>query len=143
MNLTDLNFADAADKGAALTLLHPTKRTPLVFGKSELVQIDLRGQDSDAFIEADNASRERAVEASRNGQKFSAAEADLRGAEILARATTGWRGIPQGWIDGTKDETPAKFSFENAVKLYTNRGVKWVRAQVDAFVGERANFLTA
>lgn len=85
----------------------------------------------------------RAVEQVTSGAKFSAAASDEEAAASLARATTGWSGVVQGWVDGTDDEAPAQFSIENARKLYLNRGVKWLRDQADRFVGDRANFLPA
>jgi hypothetical protein len=143
MSLASLNFATAANEGRVLTVLHPIERTTLLGADGKPVTITLLGKDSDAFVAAENAARNRAVEQVTSGAKFSAAASDEEAASSLARATTGWSGVVQGWIDGTDDETPAKFSVENARKLYLNRGVKWLRDQADRFVGDRANFLPA
>lgn len=141
MSLASLNFASAANEGRTMTVLHPIDRTALLDEKGDPVTITLLGRDSDAFIAAENAARNRAVEQIKEGAKFSAAAADEEAAASLARATTGWSGVVQGWIDGTGDETPAKFSVENAKKLYMGRGVRWIRDQADKFVGDRAHFL--
>ena len=143
MSLTSLNTAVAANAGRTMLVLHPTDRTPLTDAKGRPVTVDLLGRDSDVFVQAENIARNKAVEAIKEGVKFSSAAADLAGAETLARATTGWSGIPKGWIDGTDDETPASFSFQNAVALYSNKGVAWLRDQADKFIGDRANFLSA
>lgn len=143
MSLASLNFATAANEGRTMIVQHPVDRTALLDANKNPVTIDLLGRDSDTFVAGENAARNRAVEQITAGAKFSAAAADEEAAGSLARATTGWSGIPQGWIDGTEDETPAKFSFENAKKLYLNRGVRWLRDQADKFIGDRANFLPA
>lgn len=143
MDLTSLNFSDAANEGRALTVLHPVERTVLLDADKKPVTITLLGRDSDAFVASENAARNRAVEQLTSGAKFNAAGADEEAAASLARATTGWSGVPQGWIDGTRNKAPAEFSIENAKKLYLNRGVRWLRDQVDKFIGDRANFLPA
>lgn len=143
-NLASLNFASAADQGATMPVLHPIDRVPLLDAKKKPVTIDLLGRDSDTWIKGENAARNKSVEQLTTGAKYSAAAADRRDAESLARATTGWSGIPKAWLEeGSNDESPAEFSFENAVKLYTNRGVRWLRDDADKFVGTRANFLKA
>lgn len=147
MNLTSLQTSTAANSGRVMPVLHPNDRTPLfaIGAKPDEkipVTITLLGKDSDAFIKAENAARNRAVEQIKKQVKFSAAAADLEASQTLARCTTAWTGIPQGWLDGSDDESPADFSPEAALALYTNLGVRWVRDQVDEFVAERANFLT-
>jgi len=141
MSLTSLNTASAANEGRAMPVLHPEDRTPLLDEKGKPVTITLMGRDSDAFIKAENAARNRAMEQLSKGVKFSAAAAERQTCETLARCTVDWSGIPKGWLDGSDDETPVKLSEENAVALYSNPGVKWLRDQVDEFIGARANFL--
>ena len=141
MSLASLNFASAANEGRTMTVLHPVERTVLLDDKGAPVTITLLGRDSDTFIAAENAARNRAVEQIKEGAKFSAAASDEEAAASLARATTGWSGVVQGWIDGTDDNSPAKFSFDAAKKLYLSRGVRWIRDQADKFIGDRANFL--
>lgn len=143
MSLASLNTAAAANEGRTMPVLHPTDRTPLKDEKGKPVTIDLLGRDSDVFVKAENAARNKAVEGIKEGVKFSSAAADLAGAETLARATTAWSGIPKGWIDGSDDETPVPHTFENAVALYSNKGVAWLRDQADKFIGDRGNFLKA
>lgn len=143
MSLASLNTAAAANEGRVLTLVHPEDRTPLNGQNGKPITITLLGQDSDAFIKAENAARNRSVESLREAAKFSAAAADLQACEMLARCTVNWSGIPKAWLDGSEDESPVKHTDENAVALYSNPGVSWLRAQVDKFVANRANFLKA
>ncbi|MNS58674.1 hypothetical protein D3C72_916010 [compost metagenome] len=141
MSLTSLNTASAANEGRVMLVLHPEDRTPLLDEKKKPVTITLLGRDSDTFIQAENASRNRAMEQLSKNVKFSAAAAEQQTCETLARCTVDWSGIPKGWIDGTDDETAAKLTEESAAALYASTGVKWLRDQVDEFVGTRANFL--
>lgn len=141
MSLTSLQTASAANEGRAMPVLHPTDRVPLLNDKKVPVTITVRGRDSDAFIKAENEARNRAVERTSKAVKFSAAASDLEACQTLARCTTGWQGVPAGWLDGSDNEAPAEFSYDNAVALYTNPGVSWIREQVDQFVAARVNFL--
>lgn len=143
MSLASLNLSAASNEGRPMTVLHPVDRTPLKDAKGKPLTIDLLGKDSDTFIRAENAARNKAVETLTKGVKFSAAEASLEGAQSLARAVTGWSGIPKAWVDGSDDETPVSFDYETAVAMFSNPGVRWLRDQADEFVGTRAHFLTA
>lgn len=141
MDLLSLDVSPTANEGRALHLLHPAERTPLFGADKGPVTITLLGKDSDVFIKAERIIRNKRMEAMKKGGKHSAAEEDQEAWETLARCTTGWQGIPQGWIDGTADASPAEFSYASAVKLYQR--MRWVKEQVDEFVGTRENFLKA
>lgn len=143
MSLASLNLSAASNEGRPMTVVHPVERTPLKTDKGKPLTIELLGRDSDAFIRAENAAKNKAIETLTKGAKFSAAESALEGAQSLARAVTGWDGIPKAWIDGSDDETPVPFDYATAVALFTNPGVRWLRDQADEFVGTRANFLKA
>lgn len=142
MSLLSLSTATASNEGRAMPVLHPDDRTPLKGADKKPLTISLLGKDSDTFIQADQASRTKNMATMAKGVKFSAALMDQQVCETLARCTTGWTGIPQGWIDGSASEDPAKFSYDNALALYLNPGIRWLRDQADEFVGERRNFLT-
>lgn len=144
MGLTSLQTAASSNEGRKLAVLHPEDKVPLFAGEGEgkvPVTITLQGRDSDTYIRAERSNRELAFDQMTRKGKFKAAEQDHRNDALLAACTTTWTGIPKGWIDGTDDETPVEFSRESALALYANPGVKWLREQVDEFVGERANFL--
>jgi hypothetical protein len=142
MSLKDLNLAPVANKGQVLHLKNPGDGTELFDADKKPVTITLLGKDSDVFVKADNIKQNKMVEAAKRGAKYSAAQMREENEAIMARCTTGWSGIPKCWVEGKgEDETPAEFTFENAVALYHNIG--WVFEQADNFVGDRANFLTA
>lgn len=142
-DLLSLNLGEAANAGAPMTLLHPKHRTPLIAADGQPISINLLGRDSDAFIAADREAKARNYENISEGAKLSPAELELNFSKALARCTTHWHGIPQHWIDNSGSAAPAVCNYENALKLYENRGVKWVREQADKFVSDRANFMSA
>jgi hypothetical protein len=142
-DLLSLNFADAADEGATMTLVHPKHRTPLMAADGEPITIRLLGRDSDAFIAADRDAKNRNFENISEGAKLSQAELDLAYSRALAKCTVAWHGIPQHWIDNSGSAEPAECNPANALKLYENRGVRWVRDQADKFVSDRGNYLKA
>ncbi len=141
MSLTSLNTAVAANEGRAMAVKHPVERTPLKTADGTPVTITLLGQDSEVYTKADLDIQRATFERLSTGAPFSPAESAEQKTLGLAACTVAWSGIPQGWIDGTEDETPAPFSKANAAKLYSNLGVKWVRGQVEKFIEERAHFL--
>lgn len=144
MSLASLNLSSASNKGRTMTVLHPEERTPLKTADGTVLTITLLGRDSDAFIRAERAAKSKAFEQVTKKGKFNPAESDQQTAETLAACTTAWSGIPVAWLtEGGEDESPAEFSRANAVALYTNPGLRWLKEQVDEFVGDRANFLQA
>lgn len=140
-DLLALNIAEAANQGRVMELVHPKHRTPLIAPDGKPVSITLLGKDSDTYIAADREAKARNYENIAEGAKLSPAELDHAFSKTLAKCTTAWHGIPQDWIDNSKSAEPAKLTFDNAVKLYENPGVKWIREQADRFVGDRARFL--
>jgi hypothetical protein len=140
-SLLDLNFSDEADRGKVMQVLHPVSRVPLI-GPDELpVSISLLGTDSDVYNAEVNKNRDSNIEELRRRAKYSSAADDNKGARLLAKCTMGWHNIPMAWVDGSQDETPAEFSYDNALKLYKNRGVRWLREQVDEWMADRSNFM--
>lgn len=103
------------------------------------VQITLLGPDSSKYRSLTRENVRKRLERRALGAKdltveeIDEVEADSM--EILAVCTTGWVGVntPQG--------EPIPCTVENALKLYQNYPV--IREQVDAFVGNRANFIQA
>lgn len=142
-SLSELNFADTADSGATLTVLHPVNGTPLKALDGENITITLYGIDSDVYVKANNASRDQSVEELRRRAKFSSSADGYRGSKILAKCTIGWHGVPKTWLGGEQGDDEVPYSYDNALALYNNRGVKWLRDQVDEFIADRSNFLKA
>lgn len=146
-NLADLDFAETSDSGAPLYLKHPTQGIPLTLGEGDAavqVVIMLRGRDSQAFIEAGYSQAEKAQETMMELGKLSPPKArDYEQAHALALCVIGWKGVPLGWVEGSRDNDPVEFSYDNALRMFRNRGVRWVREQCQKFVDDRANFLSA
>jgi len=139
MSLTGLI---TVNEGRPMAVKHPTTRAPLVAADGTPVVLTLLGSDSEVFTRAELESQRATVDSlTGGGPAFDPAARYAEATEVMAACTTGWTGVPQGWIDGTDDESPAPFSKENAAKLYANPGVKWLRIQADKFMGDRSRFL--
>lgn len=129
MNLNKFDLT--ANPGATLELRDPAGAPIMKSDEKTPVTITLLAADSAPMLAARNASLNTAA---KRGGKLTAEAVMADSIRLLAKATTGWDGIG---ID--EDETP--FSYENAVLLYTR--FPFIREQVDTFVTERVNFLTA
>lgn len=144
MNLASLNTASAANAGAVLTVLHPTDRTPLKQADGTSITITVLGRDSEEFNRAERRNRKIQREAVMKRQPYSPADEDRAADAALAACTVAWTGIPAAWlVPDSTDEKPAPFTPEAALALYGNPGLRWLRDQVDEFIGERAHFLKA
>jgi len=137
MDLGTIDLEKRSDAGAELELEHPVTGDVLMQeGDDEKsIVINLAGIDSVAYR---NKQRElqskRIAKAARSRSRkgdFSVSDEDS--CELLAACTMGWDGIV---VDGEV----VKFSVKAAYTLYMER--PWIREQVDAFIGDRANFFT-
>ena len=136
MDLSALDTSKAAEQGAKLHLRHPTEDYPITDnGKKDgqPVTITLIGADSETFRRFSQSQMDRRLKAASKRQYTSAA-AEEDATDLLVACTVGWGNIE---LDG-KD---LPFSKENAKLLYDR--LPWVKEQVGAFIGERANFLKA
>lgn len=142
MSLARFNTAAAADEGRVLVLVEQGTGAPMINETTGgVVSIRLRGQDSDAFVQEDMRLRNAALDRIASGGKTTAEILERQQAELLAKLVVSWDNIPTCWIDNTDSEEPIKFTHDNAVALFMNRGVKWLREKVDRFVGRRDAFL--
>jgi hypothetical protein len=117
---------DASSRGEWLQLLHP------VSGESIGVEIKLLGRDSAAYVnKARDINAAKFAKAGR-GKKLDLLPSDDEQVDLLVAVTAEWRGVV---VNGEA----LAFSPENVRKLYAEQ--RWVREQVDLFVGDRANFL--
>ena len=93
--------------------------------------ISVVGVDSDAYREKEREQKRRNIAniSRTRGLAISLRSAESDAIELLASATTGWRG----------GEAIAPYSHAEAVRIYTQ--FPQVREQVDRVIGERANFL--
>lgn len=126
LDLDDLDVSAASEAGSNLTVLHPTSGEP-----TEIV-IQIAGPDSKRARDADREMTDRLTKEAID-KKLTPDDATFeRMASMRAASLTlGWSGIQWGGA-----EFP--FSADNAIKLYTER--RWIRTQVEAFAGQRANF---
>lgn len=142
MSLANLNLSAAANAGFRVVIVHPVDRTPLTGADEGPVYIDLFGRDADCVVKTQREQRNKLVEDASKKLPFSAAAQDLRDAELLAVASYGWGNIPKAWLTpGGEDEAPAEFSADNAILLYTNPGVNWLREQIVEAFDARGNVL--
>lgn len=109
---------------AKMQVRHP------VTGADLPVEIYLYGIDSEQYHRS-----QRAVIDAKLARKGRDAARDLEdGLGLLADCTAGWKGVV---LNGEELE----HSRENAIELY--RQLKWLREQVDQFIGDRSRFIRA
>jgi hypothetical protein len=121
---------------ATLSVVHP------VTGEPTGIEIDLHGMDSDVYRahERKVANRRLSRAAKRGGAKIaltlSAESIEAESLDALVVCTKGWRGLLEA---GAEVEcTP-----ENARRIYGDGRYRWLRDQVNAFVGDREGFFGA
>lgn len=123
----------ASPEGVWMEVLDPKTETPIRNTEGQPVRILLVGTDSPQFRAKNREFMNRRLK--RNKVALGTAEQlEAEKHETLAACTLGW----EGFILNGK-EWP--FSPENAYSLYANPALRFIREQVDEFVGERANFL--
>ena len=129
----DLAELDAPDARADMEVRHPATNEPLLTADKQPVTISLLGVDSDVFRAGERKLANRRL---KQGQKakVTAEGVEAQAIGLLADCTVGWSGIE---FEGAV----LSFTRENAVMLYTR--LRWLREQVDEFIGDRANFLKA
>lgn len=135
MDLSKFNVAKVAEIGADLELLDPVDE-PLLDEKGNPVTIKLLGTDSKVWRTYNrDIQRKRMAKMVKRGRKsIDYTSSDEETCEMLATCTVGWSGV--GNEDGDLE-----FSQEAAYELYLEQ--IWIREQVDAFIGDRANFFTS
>lgn len=128
MDFKNFDLTAAAEKGATLTLRHPTTDEDLLDAKGSPITITVLGNDSREFRrKMDELTRQR----QRKKGNVSLVEGERLAAELLASVTKAWSGID--W-----EGKPLECNYENATMLYRERS--WVRLQVDEFVADAGNF---
>ena len=127
------------DTPARMTICHPHTLKPLYLRDgnvitSEHAYLDLLSTDSEAAVAYD---RKLIEEHAANPMRARNSPADLfeAGCRRLAHLTRGWRLVD---FDGNPIDVP--FSEPNAVELYSNHRMTWLREQALMFLADRANF---
>jgi len=129
-DLSELDTTKISNEGFDVELYHPATNVGLG------IVIRVLGRDSDEFRKVSNAQIKRRTERFNRGgfrqPAITPEELEQNTIEILAACTVGWSGVV---VDGK--EIP--FSKDNAKMLYTR--FPWIREQIDAAIGDRANFM--
>lgn len=144
-DLANLDTSKTAETGVAVTLRHPVTHVPLG------ARIFVAGVDSDTYRSQLRKQQNRRMEQARRNRgqlSVSAEELENDALDLLVGCTKGWESdieehgekktvaaIPFG-AEGLLPCTP-----ENVRKIYSHPGFAWLREQVDAEIGDRANFL--
>lgn len=134
MDLSTLDTAELANQGAALELRDPAGN-PVLQDDGSPVTLTLLGEDSDVVTQISNRNANQFLRGSAGaGQAITVEMSRTNEINKFAAATVAWSGIV---VDGE----PVKFSADAAKALY--RRFPWIRDQVRAFIGDRANFTKA
>lgn len=116
------------DLPAKVFLLHPVTKKP-TGGWIEVYSLESPAAQAFQREIIDRRLRDKA--------KVATAETiENETSEMLARLTTGWALVT---LDGRPLNIP--FSLENALALYRNPRLAWIRAQVNDFISDLGNFL--
>jgi len=126
MDLNSIKVAENSEEGADLIVLHP-----VTFEETDIV-IKLAGMDSAKYRNQVKKIAERRM-GKRQNNKIDLDAAERQSAEILGACTLKWKGVE-------RDGIPVECTFANAVEIYADPNLRWLREQVDAFIAERSNF---
>jgi hypothetical protein len=128
LDINDLDYSGHA----ILHLRHPETGDLLYFGDEQPVTVTLAGTDSSEFQKATLAERQAQINAV--GKTFTPDNYERTRLRVIARCVIDWRGI--GWQG--KEIKP---DFETVFSALSKR--KWLREQIEDFIGQRANFSKA
>lgn len=131
INLATLDTEQASDAGVEIQLKHPVTGAPLE------AWITIYGRDGRRYEDKQIELQRRRLELMAAGRAVDddAVRRTAQDAiELVAAMTKGWRELQLG-------DTPAAFSEAEALKLYSRRGLRWIRDQVDEAIHTRALFM--
>lgn len=136
-DLDSLDTTAASSKGATLFLVHPTTREPLMTPATDdaparPVSITLMGLESEKAEAFQREVQRKRLKRGASKKPITPEQLEAEAINLLAEVTLAWDGIGKGGED--LECTPA-----NVKMIYKDR--KWVRDQVDEFVGDLSNFL--
>jgi len=125
------------DATRRLVLQHPVTGQPLRHAETkEEAWIDLLPMDSEAARKHERAALNRRI--ARRANKVKAEELEAETTELLAKLTRGWSLVT---LSGKPLSVP--FSEANAVELYSEPELSWVKRQVNEFVADVGNWTPA
>lgn len=151
MGLNKYSTSEIANKGRAVTLLHPA--TQVSIG----VRFFVLGSDSQEFQrisrKQEAARLEKQKKCRRGVYYLTPEETEENTLEMLVGLTTGWEeDVFEGEGENRKitgvrkdielnDGEFVQFTPEAAKNIYSSLGLKWIREQIDAEIGDRRDFL--
>jgi hypothetical protein len=133
-DLSDLDVVAGSEEGAEIELTHPITKEPTG------IFITVFGKESSAFRNTMNAryneeANREALALKNNDASVVPIEKTIAdNIDLLAKCTKGWRNM-------IFNKKPIEFSYDSAVMVYTKW--PWMRPQVDAAIGDLANFIKA
>ena len=134
INLADLASA-IEDQGQKLEVRHPATGDVLRHDDGRPYTITLVGKDSDKFLQLQRQIQDRRMAAvARTRQAALATLSEKDEVDLLVNATITWDVVFGD--NGSSDPKP-----DNYRRAYTT--LRWLRRQVDEFVGNPANFFKA
>ena len=135
MDLATIDTVKGANAGFDVKIYHP--------GTNEDIGVNIRvlGKDSDEFQRISRAQQKRRMDKLTKGG-FRGANIPLESIEqdaidLLASLTKGWKQEDKSTI--TLDGEELACTKENAVAVYER--FPWIKEQIDAAIGDRANFI--
>lgn len=135
MDLATIDTVKGANAGVDVKIYHP--------GTNEDIGVNIRvlGKDSDEFQRISRAQQKRRMDKLTKGG-FRGANIPLESIEqdaidLLASLTKGWKQEDKSTI--TLDGEELACTKENAVAVYER--FPWIKEQIDAAIGDRANFI--
>lgn len=120
-----------------MIVVHPVTRQPLRDGDGKEAYVDLYSGDSEAAARHERTVLQRQLAARVRGAP-SADEVEADAIDLLSALTVGWY-----LVDPWGNPVGLDFTPEAARELYALRAAKWLREQVDQYIGNRANFFKA
>lgn len=130
-NLADLT-SEKESVGQVMEVRHPATGEVMRFDDGRPFTITLVGKDSDRFLELQRNIQDKRVAAmTRTRQPVAAVISDRDEIELLVNATVTWDMLYGD--NGSSKPSPANFR-----TAYTK--CRWLKRQVDEFVGNTANF---
>jgi hypothetical protein len=140
MDLSKLDTSRLADEGVKLHLLHPTTKQPLYADEKtekKPMTITVLGADGERYSDLRREiidERIAKVQDQRKPERMDSSTIENAAIEHLVSITVGFDNLV---LDGK----PLEYSKANTRLLF--KRLRWVREQVEAFSGNRANFLPA
>lgn len=121
-----------------MIIIHPVTRQPLKDAKGKDAYIELYSTDSEICRRHFREQNRRRTLPNGNMRPTTPEQNEADTVQLLVALTTGWYLVG---MDGNHIDVP--FNAQNAADLYAATSMAWVRAQVNEFVTEIANFAKA